>query len=125
MTVKRPRRTIQESCNRTRGIPMSDIDLSTQFDKISDKAKIASDELKAANNKTKERLQSDVADARDRASAAADRLNDKAVDTKDNASSQWHEMRATWQAHVAKVKAHVNDRQDRLDAHLSPRTTPS
>jgi len=28
---------------------MADIDLSTQFDKISDKAKIASDELKAAN----------------------------------------------------------------------------
>ena len=81
---------------------MADIDLSTQFDKISDKAKIASDELKAANNKTRERLESDVTDARDRASAAADRLNDKAVDAKDKASSQWHEMRATWQAHVAK-----------------------
>ena len=81
---------------------MADIDLSTQFDKISDKAKIASDKLKAANNSTKERLESDVISARDRASAAADRLNDKAVDAKDTASSQWHEMRATWQAHVAK-----------------------
>ena len=61
---------------------MADIDLSTQFDKISDKAKIASDKLKAANNKTRERLESDVTDARDRASAAADRLNDKAVDAR-------------------------------------------
>ncbi len=48
---------------------MADVDLSTQFDKISDKAKTASDKLKAANNKTKEQLESDVTDARDRASA--------------------------------------------------------
>src|SRR4051812_33446096 len=65
--VKRSRGTIQESSSRTQGVPMAGIDLSTQFDKISDKAKIASDKLKAANNSTKERLQSDVTDARDRA----------------------------------------------------------
>jgi hypothetical protein len=28
-------------------------------------------------------------------------------------------MHAKWQAHVAKVKADVTDKQDRLDAHLA------
>jgi hypothetical protein len=95
---------------------MADIDLSAQFDKISDKAKSASDNLKAAGQGTRDRLESDVISARDRASAAADRLNDKAVDAKDKASSQWQEMHANWHAHVAKVKASAKKRQDHIDA---------
>ena len=91
---------------------MTDIDLSAQFDKISDKAKSASDKLKAAGQGTRDRLETDVVDARDRASAAADRLNDKA-------SSQWQEVRAKWQAHVAKVKSNVRDTHDRIDADLA------
>ena len=36
---------------------MTDIDLSAQFDKISDKAKSASDKLKVAGQSTRDRLQ--------------------------------------------------------------------
>jgi hypothetical protein len=119
MTVKNPRGTIQESCNRTQGVPMAGIDLNAQFDKISDQAKEASDKLKAANQSAKDRLETDVNSARDRASAAADRLNDKAVGAKDKAASQWQEMHANWHAHVSKVKANARKRHDHLDAHLS------
>ena len=52
---------------------MADGDLRANFDKISDKAKAATDELKAAGHRTREQLETDVAGARDRATAAADR----------------------------------------------------
>ena len=39
---------------------MTDIDLGAQFDKISDKAKSASDKLKAANQGAKDRLETDA-----------------------------------------------------------------
>jgi hypothetical protein len=98
---------------------MTNIDLNAQFEKISDKAKTASDKLKDAGQSTRERLETDVISARDRAGAGADRLNDKAVDAKDKAASQWQEVHAKWQAHVAKVKANVEDKQDRLDADFA------
>jgi uncharacterized protein YicC (UPF0701 family) len=119
MTLKGWRDTIQELTNRRQGVPMTDIDLRAQFDQISDKAKNASDKLEAASQSTRDRLETDAISARDRADAAADRLNDRAVHAKDEASSQWQEMRANWHAHVAKVKADVRNRQDRLDAHLA------
>ena len=62
---------------------MADGDLSTQFEKVSDKAKAAADALKAANERTRDQLKSDVASARDRADAATDRLKDKADDARD------------------------------------------
>ena len=104
---------------------MTDIDLSAQFDKISEKAKNASDKLKAARQGTRDRLESDVISARDRASAAADRFNDKAVDAKDKASSQWQEMRAKWQAHVAKVKTTAERKRQDSSTRTSPPTMPT
>jgi hypothetical protein len=48
---------------------MADTDLGTQFEKISDKAKTATDKLKAANLRSKDQLETDVARARDKAAA--------------------------------------------------------
>ena len=59
---------------------MADGDLSTQFEKISDKAKAAADQLRGANERTRDQLEADVASARERADAAADRLKEKADD---------------------------------------------
>jgi hypothetical protein len=119
MTIKVPCGTIQESSSRTPGVSMANIDLNAQFDKISNQASAASDKLRSARKSTKGRLETEVASARDRASAAADRLNDQAVDAKDKASSQWQEMHANWQAHVAKVKTNFTDKENRLDADLA------
>src|SRR3954468_3505830 len=102
----------------TRRNPMTDIDLSAQFDKISEKAKTAGDKLKEANQSTRDRLHTDAAEAHDRASAAAERLNDKAGDVKAKASSEWHGIRAKWQAHVSAAKANITDKQNRLDADI-------
>ena len=57
---------------------MADIDLSKEFEKISDKARTATAELKAASAKTKDQLDTDVAKARERAAAAADEFDGKA-----------------------------------------------
>jgi hypothetical protein len=43
---------------------MADGELSAQFEKISDKAKAAADQLRAANERTRDQLKSDVASAR-------------------------------------------------------------
>ena len=75
---------------------MADGDLNTQFEKISDKAKAAADKLKAANERTRDQLESDVATARESADAAADRLKAKADDAKDTASSHWQQLRGKW-----------------------------
>ena len=44
---------------------MADIDLSKEFEKISDKARTSTAELKAASAKTKVQLDTDVAKARE------------------------------------------------------------
>jgi hypothetical protein len=56
---------------------MATSDLSSQFEKISDRARAAADNLKGAEHRTRDRLESEADAARDRATAAADRLRDK------------------------------------------------
>ena len=87
---------------------MTDIDLSTKFEQISARAKDASEQLMAASERSRDQLRSDAESARDRATAAADRLHDKAAEAGRKASSRWNDIRAQWHAHVAAVKADVN-----------------
>jgi len=51
---------------------MPNNDIRADFEKISDKAKAATDELKATGHRTRDQLETDVARVRDRATAAAD-----------------------------------------------------
>jgi len=96
-------------------------DLTAQFEKISDKAKAATYELKAAGRETRDQLETEVASARDRATAATDQLKRKADAARDDASSQWREIRDSWHAHVAKVRTRVQTAEDRLSAHQAER----
>ena len=77
---------------RQKELPMADSDLGAQFEKVSDKAKAATDKLKDATSRTRDQLQSDVAGARDKAVAAADQFKDKADAAQARASSQWQEI---------------------------------
>ncbi len=95
---------------------MQDTDLSAKFEKISDRAKAATDELKAAGDSTRDELETDAAKARDRATAAADQLKAKADTARDDASSQWQAIRDSWHAHVAKARTRVKDTADTFDA---------
>jgi hypothetical protein len=96
-------------------------DLSAQFEKISDKAKAATYQLKAAAHETRDQLETDVTSARDRLSAATDQLKRKADAARDDASSQWREIRDSWHAHVAKARTRVQTAEDRLSAHQAER----
>jgi hypothetical protein len=95
---------------------MERTDLGTEFEKISDKAKTATDKLKAANLRNKDQLETDVARARDKAAATAGQFKHKADGAHDQASSQWQEIRGKWQAHVTKVRTNVKNKQARFDA---------
>jgi hypothetical protein len=105
---------------------MQHTDLSEEFGKISDRAKTATDELKAAGDSTRDQLETEVAEARDKATAAADQLKTKADDARDGASSQWQAIRDSWHSHVAKARERVKNtadtfdvRQAALDANLA------
>jgi hypothetical protein len=92
---------------------MADTDRSAKFEKISDSANAATAELKAASQRSKGQLEIDVASARDEAIAAADQFKDKAAAAR---SSQWDEVRGTWQTHVAKVRADVKEKKVKFHA---------
>jgi hypothetical protein len=79
-----------------KGSPMTQGDVNAHFEKISDKAKTATDHLKAAGQKTRDQLEGDVKSARDKATAKADQLKDKTDAARDKASSQWQEVRDKW-----------------------------
>jgi hypothetical protein len=95
---------------------MANTDLSRQFEKISDKAKAATGELRAAGQQTRDQLAAEAAIARDKATAAADQFRAKADGARDKASSQWHDIRGKWQAHVAQVRTTVEEKKERFDA---------
>jgi hypothetical protein len=95
---------------------MQDTDLSAKFEQISDRAKAATDELKAAGHTTRDELKTDVAGGRDKATAAADQLKTKADDARDDASSQWQAIRDSWHSHVTKARTRVKNAADTFDA---------
>jgi len=95
---------------------MEDNDLSAKFEQISDRAKAATDELRAAGDSTRDELETDVARVRDRATAAADQLKTKADNARDDASSQWQAIRDSWHAHVSKARTRAKNAADKFDA---------
>jgi hypothetical protein len=99
------------------GDVMSDTDLKAQFGRISDTAKAATDKVKAAGERTRDQLEVDVAAARDKIAAAAHRMNRKADAARDNASSEWQEIRDKWHARVATVGARAHQKKDQVDAY--------
>lgn len=100
---------------------MADTDLRANFEKISDKAKAATDELKAAGHRTRDQLETDIARARDRATAAVDKVKAKADAARDDASSQWQAIRDSWHAHVTKARTRVKSAEEKFDARQAAR----
>jgi hypothetical protein len=101
---------------------MADTDLSTKFEKISDKAKTALDQLRAASQRTRDQLAAEAASARDQATAAANQFKHKGDFACDRASSQWREIRGKWQIHVAKARASVHRDRGRFNAREAARS---
>ncbi|MDT5344222.1 MAG: hypothetical protein QOE52_3406, partial [Mycobacterium sp.] len=98
---------------------MANTDLSTQFEKISDHAKAATQHLRAAGERTKDQLAADAASARERATAAADQLKENADDSRAKASSHWQEIRGKWKSHVAEMRTRAEEKADGFDARVA------
>jgi hypothetical protein len=89
--------------------------------RISDKAKTATDTLKAETQSSRDQLKTEAANARDHANAAADRFKGKADAARDNASSQWQEMLgATVSACSPASRCHCAARQLIVAARRAP-----
>jgi hypothetical protein len=82
---------------------MAGIDLGARFERIPQRAKAASDEVRAAGQRTEDELRAAAGSARNRATAAADGLKDNAAAAAGKVSQHWQEVRAKWQAHVATI----------------------
>jgi hypothetical protein len=100
----------------TKEFLVANTDLSTEFEKISDRAKTATNNLRAASQRTRDQLAVDAVSARNRATAAADQLKDNVSGAHDQVSSQWQEIRGKWQAHVAKARSSLQEKKDQFDA---------
>jgi hypothetical protein len=98
---------------------VANTDLSTEFEKISDQANAATQHLRAAGQGTRAHLAVDTADARGKATAAANQLKDNADGARNKVSSHWQEVRGEWQAHVAEVRNRVQEKSDQLDARAA------
>jgi len=102
--------------NDDEGVLVANNDLSTEFEKISNKAAAATQHLHAAGQRTRDQLATDAANAREKATAAANQFRDNAAGAGHKASSHWEDIRGKWQAHVAKVRTSVNEKKEQLDA---------
>jgi hypothetical protein len=94
---------------------MANTDPSTQFEKISDHAKVATQHLRAAGQRTKDQLAADTASARERATAAANQLKEKADDSRDKASAHWQEIRGKGKSHVPGMRTRAQEKADGFD----------
>jgi hypothetical protein len=91
---------------------VANTDLSSQFEKISDHAKAATQHLRAAGQHTKDQLAADAASAREKATAASNQLKENADDSRNKVSSHW-------QSHVAEMRARAQEKADRFDAGVT------
>lgn len=77
--------------------------------------KKASARVQASKSKTKEKLESQVSEAR----AAADRtrreLDAKAADSRDEGSQRWAEIRQEWHDHIAAIQSKVDTQKQEFD----------
>ena len=92
---------------------MGGVDLSAQFEQIPDRAKVASDQVRAASQRNQDQLRTAASSARNRATAAG-RLQDN--EAARGVSAHWQDIRAKWQAHVAAVQSDLDEAGDEIDA---------
>jgi len=98
---------------------MANTDLSSQFEKISDHAKAATQHLRAAGQHTKDQLAADAASAREKATAASNQLKENADDSRNKVSSHWQEIRGQVAVHVAEMRTRAQEKADRFDAGVT------
>jgi len=95
---------------------MAGVDLTARFERIQERAKVASDQLRAARQRSADELRTLAGSARNRATAAADTPQETGAAGAGKVSSHWQDIRAKWQAHVAAVQADLDQAGDEIEA---------
>jgi hypothetical protein len=96
--------------------PMAGVDLSARFEQIPERAKVASDEVRAVSQRSEDQLRTAASTARNRATAVADKLRGNGAASTGKVSPHWQEVRARWQAHVASVQSDLDRAGDEMEA---------
>ena len=94
---------------------MAGVDLSAQFEQIPERAKVASDQVTAVRQRSQDQLRTAAGSARKRATAAADKLQDKPDEPTGTVSPHWQDIRAKWRAHVAAVQSEFDQAGDDIE----------
>jgi hypothetical protein len=95
---------------------MVGVDLGARFEQIPQRAKVASDQVGVAGQRSQDELRAAVGGARNRATAAAGRLQDSRAAAAGKVSPHWQDIRAKWQAHVAAVQSDLDQAGDEIEA---------
>jgi hypothetical protein len=79
-----------------------------RIDMLADRAKEAANRVHASTSKTKEKLESQVLEARAAADKTRQELQANAADSRDEASQRWSEIRQEWRDHIAKIQKKID-----------------
>jgi len=95
-----------------------------RMDKLAERAKEAANRVHASTTKTKEKLESQVAEARTASDKTKQELKAKAAETRNEATQDWDAIRQEWHDHIAKIQAKVDaSKQERRIDRAEHRAT--
>ena len=86
------------------------------MDALAERARQAKERVHASASTTKERLESQVAEARASAEKTNGQVEQKAQGAREGASEHWTAARKDWNAHIAQMRRKADDQKATLDA---------
>ena len=101
-----------------------------RMETLADRAKAASARVQASTSETKEKLESQVSEARAAADKTRRELDAKSAAARDEGSQRWTEIRQKWHDHIAEIQSKVDTQKQeftptaRRIGRRGPRTTP-
>jgi hypothetical protein len=82
---------------------------------LADRAKEASARVQASTSETKEKLESQVSDARAAGDRTRHELDAKSAAARDEASQRWTEIRQKWHDHIAEIQSKVDTQKQEFN----------
>jgi hypothetical protein len=86
-----------------------------RIDTLADHAKEAAARVQASTNKTKEKLESQVSEARAAADKTRRELDARSADSRDEGSQRWAEIRQEWHDHIAAIQSKVDTQKEEFN----------
>jgi hypothetical protein len=83
---------------------------------LADRAKEGAARVQASTNNTKEKLESQVSEARAAADKTRRELDAKAAAARDEGSQRWTEIRQKWDDHIAEIQSKVDTQKQGFNA---------